>query len=77
MSVGLMCDCPLPPMAGLKPSDRGHAPRLGGKSGCSNYAEDQERGGLCEFCESAHYIADTEPEAFDSNWHPILGPGPR
>ncbi len=61
MSEGLMCDCPLPPMTGLTPTDRGHTPRdparHGGKPGCAQYAEDQQRGGLCRFCAEAHILA--------------------
>lgn len=56
MSVGLMCDCPLPPMPGLIPTDRGHAVRHNGQPGCPQYAEDQERGGLCAFCRDAHRL---------------------
>ena len=60
MSYGLMCECPLPPMEGLRAADRGHTPgpsSPGGQPGCPNYAEDQERGGLCPFCADAHRIA--------------------
>jgi hypothetical protein len=56
MSAGLLCDCPLPPLAGLEPSDRGHYQRVGGASGCPQYAADQERGGRCQFCADAERL---------------------
>jgi hypothetical protein len=55
MSVGLMCDCPLPPMKGLRPNDHGH--NESGRDGrCPEYAEDQINGGMCRFCRDAHVL---------------------
>jgi hypothetical protein len=58
VSVGLLCDCPLPPMDGLKDSDRGHYRRLYApeQRDCPQYAADQDRGGMCEFCRDAHKL---------------------
>jgi hypothetical protein len=62
MSSGLMCDCPLPPMKGLKTTDRAHSERPGGKPGCPNYADDQRRGGLCRFCAEAHRLLSRQAQ---------------
>jgi hypothetical protein len=54
-----MCDCPLPSMDGLKPSDKGHYRRGWAPDDrtCPQYADDQERGGMCAFCRDAHILA--------------------
>ena len=58
MSEGLLCDCPLRPLDGLKPTDRGHhrRPYALDQTDCPQYASDQERGGMCDFCRDAHAI---------------------
>jgi hypothetical protein len=45
-------------MDGLKPSDNGHYRRgwAPEQRDCPQYAEDQERGGMCAFCRDAHAL---------------------
>jgi hypothetical protein len=68
MSAGFQCDCPLPPVDGLKASDNGHyrRPYAPDRKDCPQYAADQQRGGMCDFCRDAHTLLRATRPADDA-----------